>query len=183
MALLLPQSTLLKKSEPVTIRSAIEADAEQILNLAKAVIAEEIHQLTASEEFKMTLDEEQKWISSNLEKPYAIVLIAITDGEIVGILDFSSGHRNRIAHTGEFGMSVAKAYRNKGIGSLLLESLFKWAKETNKIEKINLQVHATNENAIQVYKKMGFSVEGTRKKELKYSDNEYVDSILMAKFV
>lgn len=178
-----PVTKLAKTSDVVTIRSATESDAEQVLSLAKSVFGEEIYQLTSSQEFKMTLEEEKVWIKSSLEKPLTIILIAVIDNKVTGVLDFSSGHRNRIAHTGEFGMSVAKPYRNQGVGSLLLESLFDWAKATNQIEKINLQVHANNESAIQVYKKMGFLIEGVRKKELKYSDSEYIDSILMAKFV
>jgi hypothetical protein len=48
------------------------------------------------------------------------------NSKIVGLLDFSNGHRQRIAHTGEFGMSVEKAVRDQGIGSLLLQVRIGW---------------------------------------------------------
>lgn len=183
MAILKAHSFKIKNGQNVTVRSAEINDAKQILNLANEVIGEEIFQLTSSSEFKMTIDDEIKWIESHLNKPVSIILVATIENNIVGILNFASGHRNRIAHTGEFGMSVYKAFRNHGIGKLLLQVLTEWALSTGKIEKINLQVHGTNSAAIEAYKKSGFVIEGVKKREIKYSDSEYVDSVLMAKFI
>lgn len=183
MATINPTQHKTKNGQITIIRSAMVDDAQQILKLATDVIGEEIFQLTSSLEFKMTIDDEINWIKGHLDKPSHIVLVAIIDGKIIGMLDFSSGRRNRISHTGEFGMSVDKSFRNQGVGSLLIQTLIDWAKELKTIEKINLQVHSTNIAAIETYKKSGFTVEGIRKKELKYSESEYVDSVLMAKFV
>lgn len=167
----------------IKIRSANIEDAEQILFVAKSVIDEEVFQLMESSEFNLTLDKEEKWIQSFLDNPFSIILVAEVDCKLVGILDFSTGHRKRIAHTGDISISILKDFRNLGIGSILLQTLFEWARSTNQIEKINLQVHATNSDAIRVYKKNGFVIEGIRKKELKYSEGKYVDSVLMAIFL
>ena len=80
-------------------------------------------------------------------------------------------------------MSVEKKLRRIGIGSALLDCLISWANNNSQIEKINLQVHSTNKPAIALYESKGFTVEGIRKKELKYSQNRYVDSVLMASWV
>ncbi len=173
-------SKLTKNNVPILIRSANIQDAEQILFVSKSVLDEEVFQLTASHEFKMSLDQEKKWIQSFLDSTGKLLLVAEIENQIVGQLDFSSGHRQRISHTGDFGVSILKKYRNIGIGSLLLQTLIEWAKSTNQIEKINLQVHSTNIHAISAYKKNGFIVEGTRKNEIKYGDNNYVDSVLMS---
>ena len=109
--------------------------------------------------------------------------MAEIDGEVIGQLDFSNGHRKRIFHTGEFGMGVHKDYRHLGIGRLLLEALINWAKQNPHLEKINLSVHHTNERAIAVYKKLGFKVEGVRTKDLKYPSGVYVDTVIMGKEV
>ena len=183
MAKIEPIKFNLKNSKSVTIRTPIEADAEQILIVSKAVIGEEIFQLTSSEEFNLTVADEVKWINSHIEKTNAIILVAEVDDQVIGLLDFSSGHRKRIAHTGEFGMSVLKEYRGLGVGTALLTSLIDWARKHDKIEKINLMVHSTNTAAIAAYKKMGFAVEGIRQRDLKYSASEYVDTVLMGKFV
>ena len=57
--------------------------------------------------------------------------------EMNGQLNFSNGNKERIAHTGEFGMGVHKGYRGLGIGRLLLESLIQWCRKNETIEKIS----------------------------------------------
>lgn len=183
MAAFLEKHFVSKSGDNVVVRSAAEQDASAILSLAKSVIKEEIYQLTSAAEFKMTVDAEEKWIRSHFENPHHLILVAVFDGEIVGMLDFSNGHRERIAHTGEFGMSVAKEWRGQGIGAILLSALFEWATKNEILEKINLSVHSNNERAIALYKKVGFEVEGVRKKDLKYKDGQYVDTVIMGKFL
>ncbi|MGZ3742460.1 MAG: N-acetyltransferase family protein [Pseudobdellovibrionaceae bacterium] len=172
-----------KSGADVTIRSAAKQDAQAILELAKGVINEEVYQLTSSSEFKMTIDMEEKWIESHLVNPNHVILIAEINSKIVGILDFSNGHRQRIAHTGDFGMSIEMSARDQGIGTLLLKVLIDWAAKNETIEKIGLNVHSNNDRAIGLYKKMGFEIEGVRKRDLKYDENSYVDTIVMGKFI
>ncbi len=167
----------------VTIRSPTKQNASEVLQLAKNVIAEEIYQLTTAAEFNMTIDAEEKWIESHKTNPNHVILIAEINSKIVGMLDFANGRCQRIAHTGEFGMSVESSARNQGIGSLLLQALIEWATENRTIEKIGLNVHSNNERAIALYKKMGFEIEGTRKRDLKYGDGQYVDTVVMRRFV
>ncbi len=172
-----------KSGEEVLIRTAVMQDAAAILNLSKSVIEEEVYQLTSVSEFKMTIDAEERWIESHLSNPNHILLIAEINSNIVGLLDFSNGRRQRIAHTGEFGMSVEKSARDQGIGSLLLQVLIEWATSHEVIEKLGLTVHANNERAIALYKKMGFTIEGVRKQDLKYRNDQYVDTVIMGRFV
>jgi RimJ/RimL family protein N-acetyltransferase len=172
-----------KSGAEVIVRSAVKQDAAAILDLSKGVIGEEIYQLTSGSEFKMTIESEEKWIESHLANPNHIILVAEMNSKIVGLLDFSNGHRQRISHTGEFGMSVEKTFRDQGIGSLLLKVLIEWAAKSETIEKIGLSVHNNNERAIALYKKMGFEIEGVRKRDLKYGEGQYVDTVVMGRFV
>jgi len=172
-----------KDNRDIVIRSAVKEDAAGILDLAKSVIGEEIYQLTSSAEFKLTLEDEIKWIESHIDRPFHIILVAILDTKIVGLINFSNGHKQRIAHTGEFGMSVDKSVRGLGIGALLLQSLIDWAKSTDQIEKINLSVHANNDHAQALYKKLGFVTEGVRKNDIKYGPSNYVDTVIMGKII
>ena len=59
-------------------------------------------------------------------------------------------------------IEVIKEYRNKKIGSLLLEELIKIAEE-KKIKNITLEVNINNEYAIKLYKKYNFEVVAIRK--------------------
>lgn len=170
-----------KDGSEIIIRSAIVADAIATLNLKRASIFEEEFQLVSPEEFSGTHEKEIKWIETHINNPYYIAIVAVLDNEVVGLVDFSNGGRQRISHTGEFGMSVDKNYRGIGIGEILLQSLINWAKTTHKIENINLTVHSDNHPALALYKKLGFVVEGVRKNDLKYGEGEYIDTVLMGK--
>jgi RimJ/RimL family protein N-acetyltransferase len=169
----------LKNGATVTIRTATEHDAEAYLSLGKSIMAEQIYSLTQPEELNLTIEQEREWLRSKFEDDCHLVICAEVNGQIVGQLDFSNGHRKRNAHTGEFGMGIHKDFRGLGIGSLLIGALVDWAKNNPKIEKINLCVHQNNDRAIATYKKFGFQVEGLRTKDLKYSNDVYVDSLLM----
>lgn len=171
MAIYKPENKKSKSGVDVIIRSADIENAAAVFELAKAVISEEIYQLTSSAEFNITLEQEEKWIEAHLNNPDHIILIAETNSKIIGLLNFQNGSGTRIAHTGEFGMSVAKEFRDQGIGFLLLTSLIEWAEKNYIIEKINLSVHGNNERAIALYKKLDFEIEGVKKRELKYSEN------------
>ncbi len=183
MATLNQKKFKLKNGIEISIRSANAEDANATLNIKRSSILEEIHQLVTPSEFKTTLESETKWIEKHLDNPYYVAIVAILNNEIVGLIDFSNGARERISHTGDFGMSVDASVRGLGIGTILLQSLINWGKGTNKIEKINLRVHSDNEIAIGLYKKMGFDIEGVQKKDLKYGPDKYVDTVLMGKFL
>lgn len=167
----------------VTIRTAFLDDAHALINLAKNVIDEEIFQLTSSKEFHLSIEDEEIWIETHRLNPHHLILVAEIDAVIVGVLDFSNGHKLRIAHTGDFGISIAKAFRSMGIGTLLIKELIDWATTNHFIEKINLSVHSTNNHAINLYKKLGFEIEGIKKNELKYGEGKYVDAVLMGKIL
>lgn len=102
---------------------------------------------------------------------------------LIGMLDFTPGHRQRIAHMGELGMSVGRELREAGVGGALMQCLLDWAAAHPVIEKVCLKVHANNPRAIGLYRKHGFQEEGRQAKDLKYGPNDYVDTVLMAKFV
>ena len=59
-------------------------------------------------------------------------------------------------------IEVKEEYRNKKIGSLLIENLIKIAEE-KKVNNITLEVNINNTYAIKLYNKYGFSVVAIRK--------------------
>ena len=90
------------------------------------------------------------------------VIVAKIDEEIVGFASIwkavDDAHiTNIVTH---------KNYRNKGIGSALLEELIKIAKEY-KVQSLTLEVHEENIPAQNLYKKYNFKIQGKRKKYYK----------------
>jgi len=59
-------------------------------------------------------------------------------------------------------LGIHPQYQHQGLGMLLLNSLLQEAKERN-LHHATLEVKSSNEKAIQLYKKFGFQIAGTRK--------------------
>jgi ribosomal protein S18 acetylase RimI-like enzyme len=76
-------------------------------------------------------------------------------------------------------ISVREAYRGKGVGTALMETAENYAK-SKKIRRIELEVFGKNKNAIALYEKRGYVIEGI-KKEAVYNLNAFDDIIIMTK--
>ncbi len=136
-----------------------------------------------ADEFTFTFDEEGKLIEKHRQDAGKLWLVVEADGLIVGSVMFSTGPTRRLAHRGSLGMGVDRAWRGRGVGSLLMQHLLGWAEKEPSVEKVGLAVLATNEAAIRLYRKFGFVEEGRRPREIKMGPNEYVDDILMYRWV
>lgn len=110
-----------------------------------------------------------------------LILVAEFDGRIIGVLTLTRESFRKNYHVAVLGIAIRNGFRHVGIGTELMNASFEWARE-NGIEKICLEVFSTNNNAISLYRKLGFEVEGIKKKQFKIR-GEYVDDILMAKFL
>ena len=163
----------------ITIREARIDDAARLLEVIPRIDAETDFLIRAPGEFKLTLEEEQKFIQSMVDDKKCLFLVALYGDTIVGTLGFKGNSLTRYQHTGEFGMGVLKEYWGFGIGSKLLEGLLDWAMASG-IHKINLKVVASNTRAMSLYEKFGFELEGRLKDSVKI-ENEYCDLIIMGK--
>jgi len=166
------------------IRTGKLEDAEAILAIENAVISERDYFITLYEELiKTSVEQKREWIQGLLENKKETLLVAELDDQVVGWIVFYSQKRKRLSHTGSFTMMICKKFRGMGIGKMLVKALLEWSKKNPLIEKVSLGVFSTNYRAISLYKNMGFIEEGRKIKEFKLNDNEYVDDILMYKFV
>lgn len=163
------------------IRPAIVTDAAGIRDfLEQTIVAETRFVISLPEELLLNPEQQSAWIMDYEQDPDAILMVAELEQMIVGVLDFKTKKRKRLAHTGEFGISVRPGFQNQKIGQKLLDSFLEWARNNSRVEKIILCVFASNERAIHVYEKLGFIFEGRQKKAVKMSDGVYEDLIYMA---
>jgi RimJ/RimL family protein N-acetyltransferase len=81
-------------------------------------------------------------------------------------------------HAGILGMGLHPDSRGAGIGRRLLAATIEDARRFG-LERVELNVYATNTRAKRLYESMGFAVEGTRRRHRKL-DGVYEDNILMA---
>lgn len=166
-------------NKKIIIRRPNENDAENLIAYAKILFASTDQVLTTLQEYTISLEDEKTWINNSLNNLNSIILIAELDNQVVGLLDFSTKNKKKIAHIGEFGVSVHPAYQRNGIGQKLIETLLDWAVQNAQIEKVFLNVFATNQRAINLYKKFGFVEEGRHIKAIKQLTGEYIDLIQM----
>lgn len=87
----------------------------------------------------------------------------------------------RLKRTAQIVIGILKAFQGQGIGKMLFEALEKWAR-SKKIHRLELDVIVPNERAINLYKKMGFVIEGTKKENM-FVDGAFVDTYIMAKIL
>jgi len=104
--------------------------------------------------------------------------VAVRKGEVVGWCDVSPEDLPGFTHCGRLGMGVRREYRRRGIGKKLLEAALNKARAMG-LERVELEVYASNQPAIELYKRSGFSVEGVKKKGRKL-DGAYDDVVCMA---
>ena len=178
MSVARPRKIGTKDGGSAVIRSAAEADAPALLALTRSVLEERGFMVTAPDEFVMTEETEREWIQQHRRRRRWLAIVAVADGEVVGVLNFKNGHRRRLAHHG-----VAHDWRGRGLGDALLVALLDWAEENRSLEKVSLAVLSTNAPAIALYRKHGFVEEGRRVREVKYTDGTYADDILMCRFI
>lgn len=98
-------------------------------------------------------------------------IVIKNDSEILGF----AGIKIILDEADIMNIVVKKAYRNKKIGSLLLDSLVKLSKKLS-IKSITLEVNEKNLVAFHLYEKFGFKKVGIRKN---YYNNE--NAIIMTK--
>ncbi|WP_316570669.1 GNAT family N-acetyltransferase [Neobacillus sp. YIM B06451] len=182
MAKISPKQINMNDGTELILREAAAVDAEAVLKYTQEILADSPYLMTTPEEFTQTASQQKEWLVRMAEDPNKIAIIAESNGMIIGFLDFHNGNRVRNMHQGAFGMSVKREYRNKGVGKALLNALLEWAERNPLIEKTTLEVFADNANAIALYKKMGFEMEGIKRKAAK-TDAGYHNLFLMAKFV
>lgn len=169
---------ILKNNFKLNIKKATEEEAEKIVEYVNLVGGESDNLTFGKDEFHMTVDEEREFIKNlNKTKSSAMFLGKIND-EIVCMGNIISHSKERIKHQSTIGISVKKKYWSMGIGTILMEELIKFAKETNIIKIISLEVLTENENAIKIYKKLGFEEIGIYKNFF-FVNNKYKDALLM----
>ena len=159
------------------VRGIEIADSEAMIEYLAAIAGESDNLTFGPGEFSPTLEEEEGYIKAMLKAKNNLALVAVSGGRIIGNISFSGGTRSRLAHCGEFGISVLKEFWGRGVAAVLLRQMIEWARK-NRITKINLKVKEDNLAAIKLYESFGFETEGRLRREFKI-DGTYFDAILM----
>jgi len=108
------------------------------------------------------------FVAENIEcgNPHVVAL----DGDhLVGWCDIVRQKRV-FAHLGVLGIGIIASHRGRGIGRQLLASAIGLAWQAG-FKRVELEVYATNLNAIHLYEQFGFRLEGTRRLGARLEDD------------
>ncbi len=169
----------MKTDKSVIIREAKESDAKAIIDYLKENQDRFLYMISRTEEMKLDEDYEKQMIKLHAQRENCAFFVALEQDKIIGMLNFVGGNRSRDMHDGEFGLSVKKDYFGRGIGSGLMENLMRWGQNNQVIRRMTLFVMHSNKRAINLYKRFGFSIEGVRRKAVRFEDGRVQDLIMM----
>jgi L-amino acid N-acyltransferase YncA len=154
----------------VQIRSAVDADLPQMLDIYNEIIAN----TTAVFQYDLhTLEMRKEWFEQKKKEGFP-VFVAEENDEVVGFSTIGA-FRNWQAYkfSVENSIYVKADKRGKGIGKLLLQPLIDAAKEMG-MHTIIAGIDASNETSIALHKQFGF-VEVAYFKEVGYKFERWLD--------
>lgn len=164
-------------AENIIIRKADAGDAALLLPL--------LNRLDEESDFRAYEPGERKTnalqLAEYIEDLEGTILIAEVNGRPAGYLEAERGRYNRNRHSAHINLAVLKEFQGTGIGRRLFEVIEQWA-GSEGIHRLDLCVFTYNLNAVKLYLKMGFEIEGTKKSSF-FVNGKYVDEYIMAKLI
>ena len=170
-----------KTGKEIIIRYPKKGDEEEMWKYINQLSKEKTFVRFQGEE--ILLEDEENYLNSQLkriEDKKSVTLLAFWGEELIAISDINMMDKTE-KHIGIFGISVAKDYRNEGLGKLLMEIVFKQAKqEIPQLKIVTLEVYSKNSIAKRIYEGFGFKEYGLLPNGIT-RDNTFEDAILMYK--
>ena len=165
----------------VVIRRILESDADAFLDLCKTLDEETQFMMLESGERLTTVEQQRERIARYLSQNNQMIFVAENNNQLVGYLAAIGGDYKRNKHSAHIVIGILQDFTGQGIGTRLFNNLESWSREQG-IHRLELTVMAHNTNALGLYQKMGFQIEGTKKDSL-FVNGQYVDEYYMAKLL
>lgn len=127
-----------------------------------------------------TLGEEAEWFARlyrQVQDREAVAGVVEEEGRAVGLCTIRRKNPTReAAHVGVLGISIAKAWRGKGLGRPLMEHTLDRGR--GLFELVELCAFATNARALALYESLGFRRWGLQPRATRRGDR-YIDEVYM----
>lgn len=162
-----------------TLRRARPTDARALSRLFTAVRAE--GRWLATPPSAVSEPSESYFIGEMIRAGDSLVLVAESDGEVVGNVLVTTERSSVSDHVGTLSIAVLDGWRDVGIGSALMRAAQEWTRE-HGLAKLALGVFPDNDRAIAVYERVGFVREGLRRRQYRGHAGGFRDELLMAWF-
>jgi L-amino acid N-acyltransferase YncA len=159
------------------IRDASSADAEAICAIYNQGIQD---RLATLETEPRTPAERAAWLAAR--GPRHPVIVGECDGRVVGWGSLNSFNPRPVYdHVADFSVYVERAWRGKGVGRVLLDTLVVKARALG-YHKLVLAAFPFNQAGMRLYEKTGFRQVGVYKEQGRV-DGRWVDIVVMEKLL
>lgn len=172
----------IKKGKSLLVRNATIADAGVLLRFTKKVAKETPFMAMSEQDEQPTINEQAGKLEAMAQDAKSLYLVALIDEKIVGTAKLQAkSQKVKLRHRCELCIAVQKAFWRQGIGSCLMHTIIRLAKEMG-YEQMELVVSEDNVGAIKMYQDFGFFVTGKNPRANKRKEN-YYDTFNMVKFL
>lgn len=159
---------------PVRLEDAPHVNRIRIMDgVRENMLAIPSERLNKTEDFIKGLDENAHLFVAELEENGT--------KKVIGLVGLHVNTNPRLRHSGSIGIMVDKDYQGMGIGRALMEKALDIADNWLMLVRVELGVYTDNEKAINLYKSLGFEIEGT-KKYAAIRNGKYADEYIMARY-
>jgi putative acetyltransferase len=129
---------------------------------------------------RLPFTSKEQWRKTMENPPEGMTgIVAELDGRMVGNAGITQC-KGRRSHVGGIGMSVHDEFCGRGIGSALMAALIDVSDNWLNLKRLEMTVYVDKEQAIRLYKKFGFEMEGTRRGDV-FRYGKFVDCFAMAR--
>lgn len=162
------------------IRKLTGDDAKAYWELRLEALQQNPEAFATTYEDAIMRTEPLKRVAKNLDTEESSSLGAFIDNELIGVMTIAEEGAQKLRHrVNLFAVYVTPRVRGRQVGTALLQTVIEHTKQLSHVEKINLTVVSTNEQAIRLYEKVGFKAFGLEHHAMKMNDT-YVDEIYMS---
>ena len=135
--------------------------------------------LSYPDENSMNAAQEAAFLKEKAMSPNEIEIIAEIDGRVVGSAGIERvGHKDKVKHRAEFGISVDKDCWGLGVGRALTRACIECAKTAGYLQ-LELQAVEANERAVALYRSEGFVEYGRNPRGFRSRINGWQPILLM----
>jgi len=115
--------------------------------------------------------------------PHVATYVAETDGVVVGTYILKPNQPGLGSHVANAGYMVHPDHAGKGTGKAMCEHSLEEARKGGYLAMQFNIVVSTNETAVALWKKMGFSIVGVLPKVFRHIERGLVDAYVMHRFL
>ncbi|MBC7457378.1 MAG: GNAT family N-acetyltransferase [Bdellovibrionaceae bacterium] len=183
MAIFPAYAVELKTGKEILYRALGADDSESLLNFRPQIASESTNTMQYVGQIYPSIKETAQRLEAQLADKNILNIGAYDNNQLIGYLNFRLPYHDHpwAFHVAQFGMMILKDYWGLGIGKELLKIQEDYAIEIG-VKRIEAMVRAQNTRGVNLYKKCGYIIEGTRNKAA-FINNEFIDEYFIAKII